>query len=92
MSTWNFITNHGAVLALIGQYGQITAREIAAELGITERTVMRIIRDLETEGYIRKMREGRINHYKVNSQAPLRRQDNRDVVVGELLRVLYNDG
>lgn len=92
MSTWNFITNHGAVLAMIGQYGQITAREIAAELGITERTVMRIIRDLETEGYIRKMREGRINHYKVNSQAPLRRQDNRDVIVGELLRVLYNDG
>ena len=92
MTVWTFITNHGAVLALIGQYGQITAREIAAELGITERTVMRIIRDLETEGYIRKMREGRINHYKVNSQAPLRRQDNRDVIVGELLRVLYNDG
>lgn len=92
MSNWTFITNHGAVLALVGQYGQITAREIAAELGITERTVMRIIRDLETEGYIRKMREGRINHYKVNTQAPLRRQNTRDVIVGELLRVLSNDG
>ncbi len=91
MSNWTFITNHGAVLALIGQYGQITAREIATGLDITERTVMRIIKDLETEGYIRKKREGRINHYKVNTQAPLRRHDTRDIVVGELLRVLYND-
>ncbi|KPK04560.1 MAG: hypothetical protein AMJ56_17205 [Anaerolineae bacterium SG8_19] len=92
MSNWTFITNHGAVLALIGRYGQITAREIAAELGVTERTVMRIIRDLETEGYIRTKREGRVNHYEVNTQAPLRRQGARDVVVGELLGVLQNDG
>ncbi len=92
MSSWTFITNHGAVLALIGRYSQITAREIATELGVTERTVMRIIRDLEAEAYIRTKREGRMNHYEVNVQAPLRRQDARDVVVGELLTVLQNDG
>jgi len=91
MPSWTFISNHGAVLALIGQRGQITAREIAAELDITERTVMRIIRDLVTEKYIGKKREGRLNRYKVNTQAPLRRQDVRDVAVGELLEVLYID-
>ena len=91
MRSWTFITNHGAVLALIGRHGQITAREIAAELHITERTVMRIIGDLETEGYIGKRREGRLNRYQVNTQAPLRRHDIRDVVVGDLLGVLYDD-
>lgn len=88
MSSWTFITNHGAVLALVGQHGQITARLIAAELGITERSVMRIIKDLEEAGYIQREREGRMNHYLVNSKAPLRRQEKRDVVVGELLNVL----
>lgn len=91
MRSWTFITNHGAVLALIGQRAQITAREIAAELRITERTVMRIIGDLESEGYIRRRREGRLNRYEVDTQAPLRRHNNRDVVVGELLRVLHDD-
>jgi hypothetical protein len=32
MPKWTFITNHGAVLALIDQRRQITAREIAATL------------------------------------------------------------
>jgi predicted ArsR family transcriptional regulator len=91
MSSWTFITNHGAVLALIGKHGQITAREIAAELGITERSVMRIIKDLETEGYIQIEREGRANRYKVNSQAMLRRQETRDIVVSDLLQVLTKE-
>jgi uncharacterized membrane protein len=76
MSSWTFITNHGAVLALIGQYGQITARDIATELGITERSVLRIIKDLETEGYIQIERDGRVNRYLVNNEAPLRRHEN----------------
>lgn len=88
MASWTFITNHGAVLALIGRYGQITARDISAELGITERSVIRIIKDLATEGYIQIEREGRANRYTINSQAPLRRYEARDIIVSELLEVL----
>lgn len=88
MTTWTFITNHGAVLALIGQYGQITAREIASDLGITERSVMRIIKDLESEGYIARKREGRVNIYEVNPDVPLRRRDKRYVMIGDLLKIL----
>jgi predicted ArsR family transcriptional regulator len=90
MSVWTFITNHGAVLALIGQHDQITAREIAKELDITERSVMRIIKDLESEGYIGRERSGRVNIYRVNSNVPLRRRDKRDVMIGDLLAVLDN--
>ena len=91
MSTWTFITNHGAVLALIGQHGQITTREIAAQVGITERSVQRIIKDLEMEGYIHKKREGRVNKYEVNHNLPLRQGARRDIAVGELLKVLDQD-
>ena len=50
MAEWHFITNHGTVLVLIMQRGQITAREIAATLGLTERPVRRIIAELEAAG------------------------------------------
>jgi predicted ArsR family transcriptional regulator len=45
MAEWTFITNHGAVLALIAQHGRITAKEIAETLQLTERPVRRIIAD-----------------------------------------------
>jgi DNA-binding MarR family transcriptional regulator len=86
--SWTFITNHGAVLALLAIHGQITARQIANELDITTRTVRRIITDLEADGYIKIIKEGRRNRYDVNHQIPLRREDQRAVMVGKLLSVL----
>ena len=56
MTEWTFITNHGAVLALITQHGQITAREIAEAVGMTERPVRRIIAELEAAGYLSVVR------------------------------------
>lgn len=88
MTTWTFITNHGSVLALISQHREITAREIANTLGITERSVHRIITHLEAEGYVQKRRVGRVNRYTVKHDLPLRRSDQRDTAVGELLKVL----
>lgn len=88
LANWTFVTNHGAVLALVAQHERITAREISMELGITERSVHRIISDLEAEGYIEREREGRFNRYEVNHHLPLRRPESRDVVVGSLLKAL----
>lgn len=86
--TWTFITNHGAVLSIIGQHRRITVREIAFTLGITERSVHRILNDLYTEGYITKNKEGKLNQYEVNEKLPLRHATKRDILVGELLEVL----
>ena len=88
MASWSFITNHGAVLSLVARHNQITAREIASQLGITERSVLRIISDLETEGYLERTRDGRVNYYQVNHDLPLRRPELRDTAVGELLHLL----
>ena len=88
MTTWTFVTSHGAVLALISRHEQITARAIAAELSITERSVHRIISDLEAVGYIKRHRNGRVNWYQVNRELPLRRPEARDITIGELIKVL----
>ena len=91
MSEWTFITNHGAVLALVGQEGKITAREVAARLNITERSVMRIIKDLEEANYLVINRVGRVNHYQVNTAGTLRRLETRDVAVSRLLNALMDN-
>ena len=91
MSEWTFITNHGAVLALVAEHGQITARDIGMRLNLAERSVHRIIGELESEGYIDKQREGRLNYYRVRRDMPLRREDRRNVAVGSLLKVLIEE-
>ena len=92
MAEWTFITNHGAVLTLIAQYGQITAKEIAETLQMTERPVRRIIAELEAAGYLQKQRVGRTNRYQVRHDLPLRRSMPHEVAVGDLLRLLTRDG
>jgi predicted transcriptional regulator len=83
--TWTFLTNHGAVLSIIGQRGCITIREIAATLQITERSVNRILKDLLDEGYVSRMKKGKLNCYEVNENLSLRHTSHQDTLVGELL-------
>ena len=85
---WTFITNHAIVLTLLNREERLTSREIALVLGITERSVIRIIKDLESEGYIAKRKVGRENRYIVNADLPLRREDQRKVSVNELLKLI----
>ena len=92
MADWKFVTNHGAVLSLVAQRGKITAREIAAESGITERSVHRILKELEDEGYVERRREGQINVYEVDLDQPIRRDPLKGVAVGDLLNVLSEGG
>ncbi len=88
---WTFITNHAAVLTMLDREGVHTAREIAAALDITERTVMRIIKELEAEGYITKRKQGRVNLYKLNKDLPLRRNDQQAVQIRGLLQLISGE-
>ncbi len=88
MPGWKFLTNHSRVLCLIARQPRITAREISAAIGITEKTTRNIITDLETEGYTTKKREGRRLRYRVNPDLPLRHEMEQDKAVGDLLKVL----
>lgn len=88
MQFWSFLSNHGAVLLLLATTPRITATQIGARLGITERPVRRIIAELEAAGYISKSREGRRNRYQVNAVLPLPGPVIRDLAVGDLLNIL----
>jgi len=82
MSDWTFITNHGLVLASIAKNPENTAREISGDIGITERTAHKIIIDLEQEGYIKRIKVGRQNTYRIHPNVPIR---TGDAAVGDLL-------
>ncbi len=88
MQGWKFVTNHALVLCLIAQQPRITAREIAANVGITEKATRNIINDLEADGYVTKAREGRRIRYDIDSERPLRHELQEDKAVGDLLEVL----
>lgn len=88
MREFTFITHHGLVLLYVSGHPQCTAREMALAINITERTVHRILDDLEAAGYIKKQRTGKASIYETNPELGLRHDLTRDVVVGDLIKVL----
>lgn len=88
---WTFLTNHSHVLALLHAAPEMTLREVAGRVGITERAVQRIVQDLEEGGFIVRERVGRRNHYQVLTDAALRHPIEAHRTIGDLLR-LVNEG
>jgi DNA-binding IclR family transcriptional regulator len=70
--TWTFLTNHSHVLICIAKQPDIRLSEVADLVGIGERSVHRIVHDLEAAGYLRVIKEGRRNVYKIDLDQPLR--------------------
>jgi DNA-binding MarR family transcriptional regulator len=69
---WSFVTNHARVLACIAAEPDVRLRDIAAAVGITERTALQIVNDLEQAGYLTKTRDGRRNQYAIDDRTKLR--------------------
>jgi predicted ArsR family transcriptional regulator len=85
---WDFLTNHAHVLLCVAQDPGIRLRDIATEVGITERGAHKILSDLVNEGYVLRERQGRRNRYTVKAGLPLRHPLVQDREVGDLLTVL----
>jgi len=90
--TWAFLTNHAHVLLCIALDPQVRARDIANQIGITERAAQRILADLIADEYVTRTKVGRRNHYTIDSGGHLRHPMLRDLSVGPLLDVLIPDG
>jgi DNA-binding transcriptional ArsR family regulator len=69
MGTWGFFTNHALLLLSIAMDSESTVREMAANVGITERAVVAILNQLEDERIIRRERQGRRNTYRIDFDA-----------------------
>jgi len=88
---WTFLTNHTHVLVLLARNPLAVLREVALEVGITERAVQRIVADLERGGFIQKERVGRQNQYRIDPQRKLRHPIESHRAIGDLLE-LANQG
>lgn len=87
-SRWDFLTNHAHVLLCVARDPGVRLRDIAAAVGITERSAHKILSELVDEGYVLRARHGRRNRYKVKPELPLRHPLVHDRAVGDLLEVL----
>jgi predicted transcriptional regulator len=85
---WTFLTNHGHVLIILSRNPGIRISELADEIGISERQVSNILKDLHDSGYVAKQRQGRRNNYEISPNAPLRHHSNQDHTVKELIEIL----
>jgi DNA-binding transcriptional ArsR family regulator len=85
---WMFLTNHAHVLVAIARDPGATVRSIAAQVGITERAVGAIVRDLEDEGYVTSQRIGRRKLYAIDPSRPFRHPLAAHHAVGELISIL----
>jgi len=85
---WTVLTNHGRVLVYIAKHPKSTTQKTAEKIGVTLRTVHKIIADLEIDGYLSKQKYGRKNIYMINTEMPLRHRLEHDHIVGDILDAL----
>lgn len=85
---WTFLTNHAHVLLCIHSNPEIRLRDVADLVGITERAVQLIIRDLEEGRFLTTRRSGRRNIYEVRLDIPLRHPLEQHKKIGDLVRAV----
>lgn len=85
---WTFLTNHGHVLLCLARSPSIRMREIAEQVGITERAVQRIIADLREDNCVVQHRQGRCNVYEINCEHPLRHALESHKSIADLTRLV----
>ena len=91
MASWSFLTNHARVLLRIAQDPDGRLRDIAAAVGITERSAYGIVTDLTAAGYVVKQRDGRRNRYQIQAHLPLPEPAAQEVAIGDVLAILIGD-
>ena len=52
MSQWTFLTNHAHALLSIARDPGLRLRDVAEQVGVTERAAQRIVSDLVDAGYL----------------------------------------
>lgn len=87
-AAWSFLTHHAQALICIAREPEIRLRDLGDQLGITERAAHRIVVALADAGYIKRQRNGRRNHYTINTHLPLPDAIAHEQNIGKLLKIL----
>jgi hypothetical protein len=84
------LSNQLSLLMLLAIRSEVTTRELALSLGITERAVHRILRDLAESGFITIGKRGYRNQYTVHPEKSAGHPAFPSLTVGELLAPVLN--
>jgi IclR helix-turn-helix domain len=88
MASWSFLTNHARVLLCVAHDPRTRLRDLAAMVGVTERSAHDIVSDLVAAGYVVRDKDSRGNEYRIERHLPLRDPISRERTVGEVLNLL----
>lgn len=88
---WTFLSNHGHVLVCLAASPDVRLRDIAAQVGISERAVQQIVGDLEAAGYVERTKVGRRNRYAVHRAQRFRHPLEAGVEVGDFLGLVVSE-
>jgi DNA-binding IclR family transcriptional regulator len=88
VENWTLLTNHARILLAIAGDPGIRLREIAATLGITERTARAIATDLAGAGYVIRHKDSRRNRYQIQAHLLLPGPASQQRAIGGLLDLL----
>jgi len=87
MGDWTLFSNHGHVLVCLARDNEARLRSVADAVGITERAVQKIVRELQQAGFIEIAKHGRCNRYSINTRKNLRHSLESKCSVGRLLKL-----
>ena len=91
MSNWTLFSNHGHVLVCLAADSEARLRDVAADVGITERAVQKIVRDLQSCGMISVTKHGRRNRYRIHHKKTLRHDLEAHCTIGSLLKLVIRN-
>jgi hypothetical protein len=88
MGSWSLLTNHTRVLRRLANDPGARLRDIAASLGITERSTHGIVTDLTTAGYVVKHKDGHRNRYQIQAHLPLPEPASQEPAIGDVVALI----
>jgi len=88
MSKWTLFSNHGHVLVCLARDPESRLRDVAVDVGITERAVQKIVRDLQDGGMVSVTKNGRRNSYRIHKKQTLRHDLEANCTLGNLVKLV----
>lgn len=90
MSKWTIFSNHGHVLLFLASDPEARLRDVAENVGITERAVQKIVRDLQDGGIVSVTKQGRRNRYRIHTRKSMRHELEAHCTVGQLVKLVHS--
>jgi hypothetical protein len=88
MGDWTFFSNYGHVLVCLAKNNEARLRDVAADVGITERAAQKIVKDMQDAGFLTVTKHGRCNLYQINKRKSLRHGLESHCNIGKVLALI----